>query len=67
MTGLSEIFGLGTSEMVLIVVVVLILFGPKQLPGLGRSIGQFYREIRKGADEPPEPPATPPAPPEQKK
>ncbi|MGH8104348.1 MAG: Sec-independent protein translocase subunit TatA/TatB [bacterium] len=54
-TYLANIFGLGTGEIVIIAVVVLILFGPKQLPGLGRSIGQFYREIKKGTtDEPTE-------------
>jgi sec-independent protein translocase protein TatA len=38
--------GLGTTEMLLILAVVLLLFGPKKLPGLGRSMGEALRGFK---------------------
>lgn len=43
-----EIFGLGVPELLLIVLVLLLLFGASRLPELGRSIGQFGKEVKKG-------------------
>jgi sec-independent protein translocase protein TatA len=43
-----EIFGLGVPELALIVLVLLLLFGAARLPELGRSIGQFGKEVKKG-------------------
>lgn len=40
--------GIGTQELVLILVVVLLLFGGKKLPELSRSIGQAVNEFKKG-------------------
>jgi len=37
---------LGPLEIVLIVVVLLIVFGPKRLPSLGRSLGSGLREFK---------------------
>ena len=37
---------LGPLEIVLIVVVLLIVFGPKRLPSLGRSLGTGLREFK---------------------
>jgi sec-independent protein translocase protein TatA len=37
---------LGPLEIVLIVVVLLVIFGPKRLPGLGRSLGSGLREFK---------------------
>ena len=42
---------LGPWEIALIVVAVLLIFGPKRLPKLARSLGQSMREFRKGARE----------------
>jgi len=42
------IFDLGTPELVIILVIILLLFGGKKLPELSRSIGQSLKEIRKG-------------------
>lgn len=44
-----EILGLGLPELVIIALVLLLLFGSKKLPELGRSIGQFGHEVKKGA------------------
>ncbi len=44
-------FGLGWSEMVLIAIVALIVIGPKDLPGLFRSIGQMTGKARGMARE----------------
>ncbi len=40
---------LGIPELVVIGLVLLLLFGAKKLPELGRSIGSFGREIKRGA------------------
>ncbi len=40
--------GLGPLEIVLIVFIVLIFFGPSRLPGLGKSIGSAIRSFKKG-------------------
>lgn len=38
----------GISEMLVILVIVLILFGPKKLPQLARAIGEAFSEYKKG-------------------
>ncbi len=48
------ILGLGVPELVIILVIILIIFGPRKLPQMGRAIGQSVRELRratKQADE----------------
>lgn len=45
-----RIFGLGPTELIIILVIILILFGPKRLPQLGKSIGKTMRSIREGAE-----------------
>ena len=46
---------IGIGEILVLVVVVLVLFGPNKLPELGRSLGkalgEFRRGIREGIDE----------------
>jgi sec-independent protein translocase protein TatA len=39
----------GPAELLIVLVVVLLLFGPKRLPNLARSIGEAARELRHGA------------------
>lgn len=46
-------FGLGTPELVLILVIILVIFGGSQLPKLARSLGSSARELRKGLNEDP--------------
>jgi len=43
--------GIGTSELVVISLVLLVLFGGKKLPELARGIGDSIREFRKAAKE----------------
>jgi len=42
---------LGMQEILIILLIALLLFGPKKLPELGRSLGQSIREFKKGAAE----------------
>ncbi len=39
-------FKLGPMEIVLIIAVILILFGPKRLPELGKGIGDFFKNFK---------------------
>lgn len=40
-------FDLGIQELIVIFIVALIVFGPKRLPELGRSLGKGLAEIKK--------------------
>lgn len=51
------ILGLGVPEMLVILVVVLIIFGPKNLPKLGTTLGQTVKNVREGMEEEDEPKA----------
>ena len=44
-------FDIGLQELVVIFVIALIVFGPKNLPQLGRSMGRAMREFRRASDE----------------
>src|SRR3954467_9081019 len=37
---------IGPLELVIVLVIVLVIFGPKRLPGLGRSLGSGMREFK---------------------
>jgi sec-independent protein translocase protein TatA len=43
-------FGLGISELIIILVILLLLFGSTKLPKLARSIGESAGELQKGFD-----------------
>ena len=45
------ILGLGIPELLIIVVVVLIIFGPKNLPKLGSALGKTVKNVRDGMEE----------------
>lgn len=50
--GLLGIVGsLGGSELLIILLIVLVLFGGAKLPKLARSLGQAQKEFKSGMDE----------------
>jgi len=42
--------GIGVPELLIVLVVVLLLFGPKRLPQLGKSLGKTVKAIRDGVE-----------------
>ena len=42
---------IGIPGLILIVILALIIFGPKKLPELGRAVGQTLREFKTSARE----------------
>jgi sec-independent protein translocase protein TatA len=64
----------GPLEIIIVLIIVLVIFGPKRLPDLGKSLGRGMREFKdsvtgkdkeqerldsaKTVEDPPEPPAT---------
>lgn len=45
-------FGYNLGTIIIILVIVLLLFGPRRLPELGDSIGKAIRSFKKAHDEP---------------
>ncbi|HEX7533997.1 MAG TPA: twin-arginine translocase TatA/TatE family subunit [Syntrophales bacterium] len=45
-------FGIGMPELIVILVIGLIFFGPGKLPDLGSSIGKAIRGFKKAVEEP---------------
>ncbi len=43
-------FGIGSQELMVILLIVFILFGAKRLPDLGSSLGQAIRGFKKGME-----------------
>lgn len=39
-------FGLGVGEIAIVVLIVVLFFGPKKLPQLGKGLGQAIREFK---------------------
>jgi sec-independent protein translocase protein TatA len=37
---------IGPTELIIVLVIVLVIFGPKRLPGLGKSLGSGMKEFR---------------------
>jgi sec-independent protein translocase protein TatA len=42
---------IGPTELILIFVIALLVFGPKKLPEIGRSVGKALREFKKTSEE----------------
>ena len=52
-------FGIGSQELLLILVIVLVLFGGSKLPDLAKSLGKSMKEFKKGIGVDPEAEQTP--------
>jgi len=46
-----NIFGIGLPEMIVIMAIALLIFGPKKLPEIGRSIGKTIRSFQEASKE----------------
>lgn len=42
---------IGIPGLILILVIALVIFGPKKLPEMGRAIGQTFREFKKSTKD----------------
>lgn len=52
-------FGFGTQELLIILILVLVLFGAKRLPEIGGGLGRAIRNFRQASSEPDEIDITP--------
>jgi TatA/E family protein of Tat protein translocase len=44
-------FNMGPTEIMMILLIALMVFGPKKLPEIGRSIGKSLRQLRSAQDD----------------
>jgi len=44
-------FGLGTQELIIILIIIVVLFGATRLPQIGSGIGQAIRNFKKSVSE----------------
>ncbi len=42
---------IGLPELIIILIIALLVFGPKKLPEVGKSVGRAIREFKKASDE----------------
>jgi TatA/E family protein of Tat protein translocase len=45
------VMGLGMGEVVLILIIALVVFGPRKLPELGKSLGQAMSQFRRASED----------------
>jgi len=45
------VFGLGPTELIVILIILLVLFGGAKLPSLAKGLGQSIKEFKKAAKE----------------
>jgi len=45
------LFGMGTTEMLLVLAIVVLLFGAKKLPELAKGMGKSIKEFKKASSE----------------
>lgn len=53
------VFGLGPTELIVILVILLVLFGGAKLPSLARGLGQSIKEFKKSSKDDDEAPKAP--------
>ena len=46
-------FGMGLPEMIVVLIIALVFFGPSKLPSLGKSLGEAIRGFKKAVAEDP--------------
>ena len=46
-----NMFGIGTSEILIILLIALIILGPKEIPKIARTLGRTMREFQRATDE----------------
>ncbi len=44
-------FGIGTSEILIILLIALLVLGPKEIPKVARTIGRTMRDLQRAKDE----------------
>jgi sec-independent protein translocase protein TatB len=44
-------FGIGTSEILIILLIALLVLGPKEIPKIARTLGRTMREFQRATDE----------------
>ena len=44
-------FGLGTTELIVILVIIMVLFGGSRLPGLAKGMGESIRNFKKAVND----------------
>ena len=44
-------FGVGSSELIIILIIALLILGPKEIPKVARTIGKGMRELQRAKDE----------------
>jgi sec-independent protein translocase protein TatA len=49
--GVASLFGIGSQELLIIFLVVLLLFGADRIPEVARAIGKSIREFKRAAGE----------------
>ena len=51
MNATLAIFGMGSGELIVVLVAILILFGAKRIPEFARGLGQGIKEFKKASNE----------------
>ena len=49
--GLRTVFGIGLTEMILVGLVILMLFSPRELPGMMKTVAKVYGSLRRTAED----------------